>query len=178
MDVFNIKNPLEWDLILNGELIAFENYNGSRSIAFSVNSTGPVDVFVAFNEDMKDRKLLGSSSGLFSCGYSAQSVSYVQIVHKHPETLTYVHGPAASHIVPTTEEPSFVELNPQGRRNSDIDRIMYEMRLNEKRRDMALQSSIDALKAKAPKASPQPETIEVIDDVQPAKTPAKVSAAD
>lgn len=146
MTTFNLKNPLSWDQLLNGEILKFENFNGARQISFSVNSTQHVEVYVAFNTEMKDRILLGASQGMFECSYSSAVHSYVQVVHKVAETQVFLRGPAASHIVPSKDDTSYTTVEPLGRRNSDLDRVMYEMRLNEKRRDVALNDTLGRIR--------------------------------
>jgi len=196
MPTFNLKNPLAWDHILNGEIVQFDNFNGARQISFSINASERVEVFLSFNDQMTDRILIGASDGMFECSYSTAITSFVQIVHKTSETTVYMRGPAGSHTVPAKDEASYTNVEPLGRRNSDLDRVMYEMRLNEKRRDAALGETLGRIRAdeaardlrraerKAARLAAEAELViekpikKETADVQPATPPIEVPAAD
>lgn len=146
MTVFNIKSLLDWSPMAPGDIISFETYGTSRNIAFTVNVTDRVSVYASINEDMSDAVLVGASDGMFDCGFAISAQVYVRF-DADPATAIYLRSPAASHVVAKSDEESFTTPTPMGRRNSELDRVMQLVRINEERRNAQLDGEIKALRA-------------------------------
>lgn len=165
MNTFNIKSPIGWELVIGGEILVFDTPSGARTVAFEVNTTAPCSVWASFQEDMKDAVLVAASDGMFACGIKTGIPLYVEFRSEFGAQM-FVKGPASDHRVPSTVEEKYTSLVPQGRRNTEADRMMYMARLNERRRDEILADALAEMKAAiADKPKPKPKAeAKVIDD--------------
>ncbi|WP_195822668.1 hypothetical protein [Roseobacter sp. MH60115] len=160
MKIFDIKSPVGWELMLSSDKLAFDCPNGARTVAFTVNSTDQCTVWASFTEDMKDAVLVASCYGIFQCSLSTAIPVYVQFRSEMGAQM-YVKGPAASHLVEKTDEEAYTNPIPQGRRNTELDRMMYMAKLNERRRDEMLAETLRQIREDA---KPKPDPDSVIED--------------
>ncbi|MGK7663607.1 hypothetical protein ACSQ8I_21230 [Marinovum sp. E06] len=172
---FDIKNPADWTHVLAGEVIAFPA-KGQRNVRFSLNSTQEVTVWVADNPDMLDRVLVGRSSGIFECGFSANGETFVQL-ESNLAPIIYLRSNARTQFMAGGHGEKYTNVIPQGRRNSDLDRMMMIMKLNEKRRDEQQRVEIDRIRAEfekqakaAPTPEPEPEVVEPVTEPEADET--------
>jgi len=134
--VYNIKNPIEWVQVTDQEILHFECVAGSRNFALSINCNMTVEVWSSFYEDMSEAVLVACDHGSFQMGLTSAIDVYIQF--RFPsEASVFVRFFAANYIVSKKDELLFVTMMPQGR-NSDLDRMMRMMAMNEKARDIKL----------------------------------------
>jgi len=148
MKTFNTKSPLDWKTIEPNDVLTFETHGRTREIAVGVTCSNRVDVFASYEPDMSNPVLIASSDEQFLIGLTS-AIDVHLMFRSLDDTEIAVRGPSATHKVPRKDEPTFAKLIPQGRRNSDLDRIMRMVSLNEKRRDSALQATLDEIKLAA-----------------------------
>lgn len=172
MNTFNIKSPIGWEMLIGGEILVFDTPSGARTVAFEVNTTAPCTVWTSFHEDMEKAVLVAASDGMFTCGIKTAVPIYVEFRSEHGAQM-FIKGPAADHRVPSTVEKKYNSVVPQGRRNTEFDRMMYKARLNEKRRDEMLAHTLAEMKAemKAENARKRAETKVIDDDDTPKPEP-------
>ena len=177
MQNFNIKNPDDWDAFAPSEIVEFPcSRAGFRQVAFTVNGSSRVSVYVSASADMAARKLVGSSSGMFAVAYAAKGPSFVQFVGENSDDI-FVLGAGNSHVVEATSDEQFTTLIPPNRRsNSEVEKMMHVMRLNEKRRTQQMAHELAALRRDfTPALSKQSESVTPT-PVTPADTAAPISA--
>lgn len=176
MQTFNSKSPLNWETVEPNSVLAFDTNGKTRNIALTLIASNRVDVFAAFTEDMQDAKLVASGDETFAIGLTSAVPLYL-LFRSLDDTDISLRGPAASHVVEKVDEPTFAQPIPQGRRNSDLDRIMRMVQINEKRRDEAMAATLAEIKQgqqQTPAPAPAPETPETgtpSDASQTAETP-------
>lgn len=146
MTTFNVKSLLAWETVQPNEVLEFEVFSGTRELSLFVVTTNRVDVFASYEEDMSNAKLVASADGQFSFGLTTAIPVYLQF-RALDDTDISIKGPTANHIVPKVDEPTFTAPIPHGRRNSDLDRIMRMVKVNEARRDAMLENTLSDLKA-------------------------------
>lgn len=171
MKKFDIMNPADWSKVVAGDILEFPVPGTSRKVALDINSTGKVTCYVSHSEDMSDRVLLGSDTGMFTVRFSTRRPAYLEF-ESDDAAVIYISGASASHVVNKVGEVVFTTVEPQGRRNTDYDRMVMLMRLNEKRREKALEAEIAEIRAErqalAAARQPAPEVIEKEEDTDDA----------
>jgi hypothetical protein len=134
MQKFDLKNPTEWAMMLPGEVIEFDAPNSRRVVTITVQTNGPCSVHVGSDPAMTGKVLAAYAEGRFEVQYSAGGKSYVEF--SAPEgTEIYIHSLARTHRVERIETPSYTNIEPRNRRNTEFDRMMQLMRYNEARRN-------------------------------------------
>ncbi len=165
MQVFKIKGLEEWAKVSPSEIIEFPaGYNG-RVISMQMNTSDRVEVYASASEDMSDEKLLASADGLFEVNVSSRGSLFVQVRAKGKGTVVFLKTKTADHRVHQINETKFTSIETRRRRNSDVDRMMMLMQLNEKRRDETMRAEIDAVRKEAAAAiAAKTAADEVIED--------------
>lgn len=165
MQVFKIKGLEEWAKVSPSEILEFPaGYNG-RVISLQVNTSERVEVYASDSDDMSNEKLLASADGLFEVNVSSRGTLFVQVRAKGKGTVVFLKTKTADHRVHQINETKFTSIENRRRRNSDVDRMMMLMQLNEKRRDETMRAEIDAVRKEAAAAiAAKAVAEEVIDD--------------
>lgn len=165
MQVFKIKGLEEWVKVSPSEIIEFPaGYNG-RVISMQMNTSERVEVYASATSDMADEKLLASADGLFEVNVSSRGSLFVQVRTKGKGTVVFLKTKTADHRVHQINETKFTSIETRRRRNSDVDRMMMLMQLNEKRRDETMKAEIDAVRKEAAAAiAAKAAAEEVIED--------------
>jgi hypothetical protein len=149
MQVFKIKGLEEWAKVSPSEILEFPaGYNG-RVISMQMNTSERVEVYASVSSDMADEKLLASADGLFEVNVSSRGSLFVQVRTKGKGTVVFLKTKTADHRVHQINETKFTSIEARRRRNSDVDRMMMLMQLNEKRRDETMKAEIDAVRKEA-----------------------------
>jgi len=178
MKKFVIKGLNEWDKVSLAEIIEFPSGSNGRVITFNLNVSGRVEVYASATEDMKEETLLAVSDGMFEVQVSAQGNLYIQIRSNAKGTVCFLKTKTADHRVIQVSEEKFTNIEMRRRRNTDVDRMMMIMQLNEKRRDATMKAEIDALRAEnAAAAAIDEEVIENATESVPDEVQAAVSAS-
>lgn len=147
MQVFKIKGLEEWDKLNLSEIIEFPaGYNG-RTISMQINASERVEVYASKSDNMTHETLLASADGLFEVNVSARDSLFLQVRSKSKGTVVFLKTKTADHRVHALNEKKFTSIEMRRRRNSDVDRMMMLMKLNEARRDQSQKAEIDALRA-------------------------------
>jgi len=147
MEVFNIKSVLEWKPLAAGELLEFPVNSNARNVTLMLNTTQRVDVYLAFSDDLEGATLLASSDGLFTVSATIGMDCYIFVDMPEDAKVFYSDNSRSQKVEPSPDAVSFTSVIPQGRRNSDLDRIMRLVSVNEERRDRQLKNTLDAMKA-------------------------------
>lgn len=165
MQVFKIKGLEEWANVSPSEILEFPaGYNG-RVISLQVNTSERVEVYASDSDDMSNEKLLASADGLFEVNVSSRGTLFVQVRAKGKGTVVFLKTKTADHRVHQINETKFTSIETRRRRNSDVDRMMMLMQLNEKRRDETMKAEIDAVRKEAAAAiAAKAAADEVIED--------------
>lgn len=145
MKIFNIKALNDWDNVKPGEVIKFDAV-GVRQVRMTVNTSAKTNVYVANNKDMKNKVLVAAAEGIFECGYAATGPSYV-VFATEPGEVVYVRGNARTQIVKSVSEEVYTSIIPHGRRNTEIDRILQLVKLNEMTRQQQMADELQQLRA-------------------------------
>jgi len=178
MKKFVIKGLGEWNKVGLAEILEFPSGSNGRVINFSLNVSDRIEVYASASEDMTDETLLASSDGIFEVQVSAQGNLYIQLRSKGKGTVCFLKTKTADHRVIQVSETKFTSIETRRRRNSDVDRMMMIMQLNEKRRDATMKAEIDGLRAEnAAKAAAAEEVIEDATESVPDEVQATVSTS-
>lgn len=150
MQTFKIKRPSDWEEVAHGDILEIKSPSGARNLKQTINATGPVDVYIADmdeNGELQNQVLVGTSQyGMFAIEVGVMGTRYITYALAEG-VKAYILGETADQRRMPTEMPKFTSLEPQGRRNSDLDRMMQYVKLNEKRREATLSAEIKALRA-------------------------------
>jgi hypothetical protein len=165
MQLFKIKGLEEWANVSPSEILEFPaGYNG-RVISLQINTSERVEVYASDSDDMSNEKLLASADGLFEINVSSRGTLFVQVRSKGKGTVVFLKTKTADHRVHQINETKFTSIENRRRRNSDVDRMMMLMQLNEKRRDQTMRAEIDAVRREAAAAiAAKAAAEEVIED--------------
>lgn len=176
MKTYDIRGIEAWSQVQSGEVLEFPAVN-RRQVKLTVNTDGPLSVYVADNADMFGAILLGSLDGdMGEMTYTANGATYVEF-RAPADGQIFVCGSAANHVVPKTEAEKYTSVIPQGRRNSDLDRMMQYMKLNEMRRDRQLRDEIAAARAELRAQMDAAATLQVTEQEDKADAPAPDNSA-
>lgn len=140
-----IQNPSDWEQVGAGEIIEFPAMGG-RTLELRMNTDREVTVHVSGSPNMDGETLVCCERGMFEIAVTVKGTCYLSFV-SDPEAEIYINSKAKSQIVAARELPVLTSVEPQGRRNSEFDRMMQYMKLNEMRRDRELAQERAALRA-------------------------------
>lgn len=156
MQTFKINSLDNWAHILGGEVL--ELLRGERrQVKIEFNTTARIAVYVSSSPDMSGRKLLASADGMFSVDFTASGATYVQ-AESRDGAVVYFRTQDRTQVIEARDEPTFTDVEPRGRRNSEYDRMMMLMKHNERRRDAALE--LELARIRAANVQPAPKVIE------------------
>lgn len=137
MQNFNLRAIADFTPVDATDVLKFEAH-GARRVKFTVNANDRVSVFLSYDEEMTDPKLVASADGLFNVEFSVMQTVYVQVVA--PEgTAIMVNGFAKTQRVNTVERESYTKIEPRQRSNDQFDRMMLLMQHNERVRNEQLE---------------------------------------
>jgi hypothetical protein len=146
MKTFDVKALSGWSPVQPNEVLAFEAAGESRAVRLMVNAVDKVAVYAADNAEMTGAVLVGASDGLFAVAYTATGESFVRFAFSG-KAAVFVQGAAPSHVVQATDDEKYTSIIPPDRRsNSEVQRMMHLMRINEKRREEALSGELAELR--------------------------------
>lgn len=176
MKTFDIRGIEAWQQVQSGEILEFPAIN-RRQVKLTVNTDGPLSVYVADNADMFGAVLLASVDGdMAEMTYTANGLTYVEF-RAPADGQIFVCGSAASHVVPKTDSEKYTSVIPQGRRNTDLDRMMQFMKLNEMRRERQMRDEIAAARAQLRADMDAAATLQVTEQGDNADAPAPDNSA-
>jgi len=175
MKTFDLRDPRAWTPVIIGEVLSFDAYSKNRQIAGTVNATKPVEMWLSFDGSMSNAILIGAGETNFNFAFTTSIDAHIWFIGDET-TEIFMRSPALSHYVVATDEPVHTTVVPRQRRNSDLDRMMYLMRLNENRRDAVLDKAIREVKATGTLGGKQ--SLELSDEaIQKAEDEAKLAKA-
>lgn len=167
-----------WQEIAVGEVLTFPSASGARKLRLAVSTNCRIDVYAGgFEVTPKeeyvadDGVLVASSDGLFDLEVTGKGDIWVKFVGPEDGTIFVREYAQAQLIRHDADKPAFTNIEPRVRRNTDFDRMMYQMKANEARRERQHQEALRVmneqkqafLAAKTPAQSepePEPEVIE------------------
>jgi hypothetical protein len=136
MKHFKNGSLTEWQQVKAGAVIAFESSKAKR-VTFQVNANSKIEVWAAYNADMKEAVLQGAADDKMSVEYTAPASSWVQIKAEKGASV-FVNIRDVDQRIAPSEKHSFVNIEPRVRNNDEFARMMKWVRLNEERRDAAM----------------------------------------
>ena len=147
MQKFKVTNPQQWERVQSDRAHLYRAPNG-RTVLIDYLANGPVAVYYAEKSNMKDRLLVAvTDGGPFHLSIDMRGKGY--LFYEMAEGVeVYMKGHVADQRRHRDDEASFTSLEPKGRRNSDLDRMMQYVKLNEKRRERELADGLAQLEAK------------------------------
>lgn len=174
MQRFDLKDLSAWQRVELGEVLDFPA-SGQRRVRVQVMASDHVEVRATAPGG--DPVLVGFGAGAFEVAFSCEGTAAVELSGE-PGTEVWLSGFAPSHVVERTSDEVFTSVMPQGRRNSDYDRMMFAMRLNEERREAQLGREIESLRAAAREGTLRASEVSRRDAVELRATPGQEVAAD
>ena len=126
----------EWQQVKAGDVIAFESGKAKR-VSFQVNANSKIEVWAAYNAEMKDAVLQAAADDKCHVEYTAQGSSWVQIKAEKSASV-FVNIRDVDQRISPSEKDSYVNIEPRVRNNDDFARMMKWVKLNEERRDAAM----------------------------------------
>lgn len=143
MQNFNLRAIADFTPVDATDVLKFEAH-GARRVKFTVNANDRVSVFLSYDEEMNEPKLVASSDGLFNVEFTVNETVYVQVVA--PEgTAIMVNGFAKTQRVNTVERESYTKIEPRQRSNDQFDRMMLLMQHNERVRNEQLAMQMEQI---------------------------------
>lgn len=160
-----LKNgPLAaWTRVEPGQVLDFKSWK-PRHVKFQVTANSPIEIWAASDPEMTDKILIGCGDEKLQVEYTSTSDSYVMIKAEKKSAI-YVNCPDLDQSVEQSESPSFTSIEPRVRNNTEVDRMMQLMKLNEQRRDAALAAERAVLRAEMAKLGQAAEQVEKAEEV-------------
>jgi hypothetical protein len=90
--------------------------------------------------------LVGYGEGNFDCEFTVPSTTVVRVLAPDDASI-FMRGTAADHRVPASETEVYTSIEPRSRRNTELDRMMMMMRLNQMQNDQKLAAELAQLRA-------------------------------
>ena len=140
------NGPLaQWKKVKAGDVFSFVSKK-ARHVRFEVISNGPIEVWAGHKDDVSDFVLVGATNDKCRVEYTSEATSYAMI-KAEKNAQVYVNIPDVDQRVEPSGKDSFVSIEPRTNENSDLQKIMHWVKLNEKRRDEYLAQERAALAA-------------------------------
>jgi hypothetical protein len=175
--MINFKNgPLaSWKQIAPGDVIEFKS-NKPRHVRFQLTANSPVEIWAGSDPAMSDAVLIGATDQKCQIEFTSNGTSFVMI-KAEKKSAVYINAPDFNQSVKQSEKPSFTSIEPRIKKNTEFDRMMQMMRLNEEQRNRELAAERAELRAKiAELGAPAKQPQEAVEDlIEPEK---EVSADD
>ena len=152
MKNFVMQSIVDWENVGLGEIYTFDRkFRGSRKVKLSVTTNAFVEVWAgrldAKGKTAKETEVLvAASDGQFHLSFATEGEGYWYIagpkdaavfVHQHAQDMSTKRR---GDLLPYTN------VEPRQRRNSDLDRMMHLMRLNEKARDQRMNEALSEMR--------------------------------
>jgi hypothetical protein len=167
MKTFNV-GPLEgWQPLGLGEVLEF-GAEKPRRVKVQINATGPVEVYARDAEGKE--VLLGASEGLFEVNWTVAKTCPFVVISDNHDTVVYIRSATADQRVAKRELEAFTDIAPRARRNTEVDRLVQVMKLNEARREQQYREMVERV-VKAEKRADEAALLET-----PTETPARAPA--
>ena len=135
-----------WKQITAGDVIEFKS-NKPRHVRFQITANSPVEIWAGSDSNLSDGVLIGSSDEKCQIEYTSQGTSFVMI-KAEKKSAVYVNAPDFNQSVKPSEKPSFTSIEPRIKKNTEFDRMMQMMRLNEEQRNRELAAERAELRLK------------------------------
>jgi hypothetical protein len=160
-----LKNgPLAaWSKVEPGQVLDFRS-SKPRHVKFQVTANSAIEIWAGSDSEMTDSILIGCGNEKLQVEYTATGDSYVMIKAEKKSAI-YVNIPDLDQNVQESELPSFTSIEPRVRNNTEVDRMMQLMKLNEKRRDAELAAERAVLRAEMAKLGQAAETVAAAEQV-------------
>lgn len=142
MKVFNLNDVKKWVPLAVGEILEAPCPYATRKVHLRFNVDRPVAVYISDDEAMQIKTLAAYESGMFDVRATISATAYF-VVEADPDADVFVQEQVGNQVIPRGNAPSYTTLEPR-RRNSEFDRMMHMVRLNEKRRDEILARDLRA----------------------------------
>lgn len=144
------KELAAWGQVQAGQVLDFRS-SKPRHVKFQITSNGPIEVWAASDPEMTDAVLLGcGDTEKVQVEYTATADSFVMI-KADKKSAIYVNIPDLDQRLSDNELPSFTSIEPRTRNNTEVDRMMQLMKLNESRREAELAAERAVLRAEMAK---------------------------
>lgn len=141
----DIRSIYRWHAVQPGEILEFAAPPEGRHVVLQVNSPVPVALYIS-DAAAATRVLLAADVGLFEVSCTIDADAHVEL---EASDTVYIAGITGDQVVEPTTDEVYTGILPMGRRNSDYDRMVMLMKLNEKRRDEQLRHEIEKVRAAA-----------------------------
>ncbi len=147
MKTFKINSVDDWHEHGAGELLQYPVTGRGRKIRVEFNTTHQTEVWM--NRDVEDGKgetqtervLVGAAQGQFDVQISVHADTELLILYPEAGAVFYRdHGP--SHVVKPLSDEQFTTIEPRGARNTEQQRMLLLMKLNQDRMRAQLQNEM------------------------------------
>ena len=171
MKHFAILSTTQWHSLASGEAIEFKPEGRFRTVKLEFIPQSHALVWMSYNSDLSDPVLIASGSEHFTLSVSIDKDAYIWAALQADEHVISLRGSAPDQRLPFIEKPAFTNIEPRTRRNTELDRMMQYVKINEQRREREKSASIEAMQAqiKAMEAKIKPD--EVVEPIEPVKAP-------
>jgi len=144
-----IGNLRDWEIIDLGQKISFPA-EGERRVGFDVMASTWCSITAEYvDEDgVVVAVPVAAGRGFMRVEYVVSGPSAI-VARSVGECDVAVRGVARSSVVAASDEPSFASAMTGGRRNDEVSRMLYVMKLNEKRREERMAFTIAEMKARS-----------------------------
>mgnify|MGYP006075286209 FL=1 len=143
-----------WKQITAGDVIEFKS-NKPRHVRFQLTANSPVEIWAGSDSDLSDAVLIGATDQKCQIEFTSKGTSFVMI-KAEKKSAVYINAPDFNQSVAQSEKPSFTSIEPRIKKNTEFDRMMQMMRLNEEQRNRELAAERAELRAKIAELGTQP----------------------
>lgn len=142
MSYFKLDDLASWQEVTPGELLEFVAED-PRRVRFAVMTNAPAEVWATFD----GREILvGYGEGNFDCEFTVPSTTVVRVLAAEDAAI-FMRGTAADHRVPASETEVYTSIEPRSRRNTELDRMIMMMRLNQMQNEQKQAAELAAVRA-------------------------------
>lgn len=147
-----------WKQITAGDVIEFKSTK-PRHVRFQITANSPVEIWAGSDADLSDAVLIGATDEKCQIEYTSKGTSFVMI-KAEKKSAVYINAPDFNQSVKQSEKPSFTSIEPRIKKNTEFDRMMQMMRLNEEQRNRELASERAELRAKIAELGEQAKVVQ------------------
>ena len=128
-----IKSPFLYEPVPGNSVLPLECTGKSRTVKLGFNVDGSASVYLSYYDDMREAVLLSRVTGVLDLEFQIDVDSYLSVI-PHDKAAVFMMRRDRCQFVEKTTDESFTSLAIRPQRNSELDRMMKFMQLNEANR--------------------------------------------
>ena len=145
MKTFKNGPIADWKPTKGGSVLEFKSFK-PRTVRFQIVANSAVEIWAGSKKDLSDAVLVASGDDKLGVEFTSNGDSYA-LIKAEKNAAVFINLPDLNQRVIESDNPSFTSIEPRIRRNTEFDRMMQYVKLNEQRRDASLASERATLRA-------------------------------